>query len=195
MKHIKELTVVLIVFLSATTALADVKINETNFPDENFRNWLLTQTYSGADGILTDKEIAEVSRIEVFGQNIKSLKGIEYFTELRYMSCSENQLAELDVSRNTKLTTLNCADNLLTSLDVSKNTALETLFCAYNQLTSLEVSGCVKLQDLVCSINLLSSLNVSECTELTSIYCNDNQLSSLDVSGYTKLQDLECENN
>jgi hypothetical protein len=34
-----------------------ITINETNFPDENFRNWILSQEY-GKDGVLTDDEIA-----------------------------------------------------------------------------------------------------------------------------------------
>ena len=39
-----------------------VIVNETNFPDEKFRNWLLEQDY-GSDGVLTDSEIAAVEEI------------------------------------------------------------------------------------------------------------------------------------
>lgn len=38
---------------TATIAWADVAINEENFPDENFRNYLLEQE-NGNDGVLTD---------------------------------------------------------------------------------------------------------------------------------------------
>ncbi|MBQ6200185.1 MAG: fibronectin type III domain-containing protein, partial [Prevotella sp.] len=56
-----------------------VTIDETTFPDENFRKWVLSQKY-GKDGILTEEEIAKVESIDVAYQDIKSLKGIEYFT-------------------------------------------------------------------------------------------------------------------
>ncbi len=36
---------------------ADVEINSDNFPDDIFRNYLLSQDY-GKDGIITDSEIA-----------------------------------------------------------------------------------------------------------------------------------------
>ena len=52
-----------VIFMLMTTICqavwADVEINEKNFPDVNFRNWLLSQPY-GKDGILTEKEIADI---------------------------------------------------------------------------------------------------------------------------------------
>ena len=53
----QKLLVLFLLMLTATTAWADVEINEENFPDENFRNWLISQSY-GADGVLTDDEVA-----------------------------------------------------------------------------------------------------------------------------------------
>ena len=62
------------VLLSVTIARADVEINETNFPDEYFRNWVLSQEY-GKDGVLTESEIAGVKSISVNGMDICSLRG------------------------------------------------------------------------------------------------------------------------
>ena len=45
----QKLLLALLALLTASTAWADVEINETNFPDANFRNWVLAQDY-GADG-------------------------------------------------------------------------------------------------------------------------------------------------
>lgn len=69
----------------------NVVINETNFPDENFRNWVLSQTY-GADGVLTANEVSRINTIDVTNEGIKRLKGIEYFTAMRYFYCSRNQI-------------------------------------------------------------------------------------------------------
>ena len=142
----KRLLLSFVALLSMTHAMADVEINETNFPDANFRNYLLSQNYDyDGDGLITDYEIANVTSILVSDMNISSLKGIEFFTALTTLYCESNQLTTLDVSKNTALETLYCYDNQLTTLDVSKNTALKTLYCHNNQLTSLNVTGCTSL--------------------------------------------------
>ena len=168
-------------------------INGKNFPDENFRNWILSQEY-GRDGVLTDEEIANMTIINVSDKNIQSMKGIECFTALQYLDCSSNNLASIDVSKNTLLRTLYCDENQLTSLDLSKNTLLMILDCSYNQLTSLDISTLTALESLQCHDNQLTSLDVSN-TALVYIECYRNQLTSLDVSGCTALRLLDCEHN
>ena len=171
-----------------------VAINASNFPDTNFREWLLEQSY-GEDGYLSPAEIAEVTSINVNNKNISDLKGIRYFTALTTLKCWNNQLTSLDVSKNAALTWLTCGDNQLTSLDVSKNTALTTLKCYDNQLTSLDVSKNTALTDLYCYNNKLTSLDVSKNTALTDLYCANNQLTSLDVSKNKALTYLAITNN
>ena len=114
-----------------TVVNTGIEINSTNFPDKNFRNYLLSMEY-GKDGILTATEISKITNISIYNNsgsqgNIKSLKGIEYFTSLKTLWCWNNQLTALDVSKNTALTSLDCTNNQLTALDVSKNTAITTL--------------------------------------------------------------------
>ena len=171
-----------------------IAIDATNFPDENFRSWILAQNY-GEDGYLTDEEIASVTKIEVNNMNIANLKGIEFFTALKTLDCSGNNLATLDISKNTALIYLHCNDNQLIALDVSKNTALAHLYCYNNQLTALDISTNTKLQRLNCSDNQLTALDVSTNTKLQQLYCSDNQLTALDVSTHTKLHELRCYGN
>ena len=168
-----------------------IPIDETNFPDEIFRNWVLAQDY-GADGYLTDEEIAGVTSIDVSAKGIASLKGIEYFTALTKLYCEVNSLKELDVSKNTALKQLRCEHNGLRSLDVSKNTALEELYCHENGLTTLDVSGCTALDFLSCFANGLKTLDVTKNKALKFLVCHQNQLESLDVSKNTALKSLEC---
>ena len=172
----------------------DIVINATNFPDANFRNWLLSQEY-GKDGKLTDSEISEIVIIGATAKEIQTLKGIEYFTELKTLSCSNNQLVSLDLSKNTSLEVLYCSSNKLTSLDVSECKSLKSLTCYSNQLKSLDVSKNTALTLLNCWGNQLTSLDVSENVELTELYCHFNQLTFLDVSKNTKLTTLYCNNN
>ena len=170
---------------------ADVTIDNTNFPDANFRT-VVKKFDTNQDSSLSDTEIAAVKKINCSNKGITNLKGIEYFTSLNILRCTDNQLTALDVSENTALTKLNCCFNKLTSLDVSKNTALTILECNANRLTALDVSKNTALTELNCSINELTALDVSKNTALTILYCNDNQLTSLDVSKNTALISLSC---
>ncbi|MBP5513163.1 MAG: leucine-rich repeat domain-containing protein, partial [Bacteroidaceae bacterium] len=153
----------------------NVAINEENFPDANFRAWLLEQRY-GQDEILTEEEIGSITRINVIEKDISSLEGIKFFTALEFLYCSCNQLTTLDVSANTALQRLDCYDNQLTELDASANTALHRLDCYDNQLTSLDVSGCVALEELLCDNNQLTTLDLSGCTALQRLICYRNQI-------------------
>ena len=121
---------------------------------------------------LSSEEIADVKDINVSGQYISNLTGIEHFTALGTLDCSDNQLTSLDVSKNTELTYLYCFNNQLTELDVSQNKALKTLDCSDNQLTELDVLRHTELGSLVCSNNQLTSLDVSQNTKLWSLNCS-----------------------
>ena len=180
--------------------LPQIEINEQNFPDELFRKWLSRQEY-GKDGILTEEEIAGVTFMNLFPQNliavghIKSLKGIENFTAVTKIVCSMNELTELDLSKNTALTWLECYGNHLTKLDLSKNTELTILDCSGNELTALNVSCCNKLTELNCIMNELTELDLSKNTALTWLECYGNHLTKLDLSKNTALTTLDCNGN
>ena len=181
-------------YAGSAPTLVGIAINETNFPDEKFRNWILSQEY-GQDGVLTDEEIADVMSIKVSYSDIQSLKGLEYFTELEYLFCQGNQLKSLDLSKNTKLTYLNCGSNQLKSLDLSGCTAMTELWCFENQLISLDVSCCTALTFMNCYANQLISLDVSCCTALESMNSSSNKMTTLNISGCTELQLLNCSEN
>lgn len=171
-----------------------IELSEQNFPDKAFREYL-KQFDIKKDNKLVPAERKAVTKISVINQNITTLKGIEYFRKLETLSCSDNQLTSLDVSKNTELQKLYCDGNQLTSLEVGENTVLDTLHCYNNQLTSLDVSRNSALQWLSCYKNKLTSLDVSKNTNLTLLYCDSNQLTSLDVSQNNKLEKLYCSEN
>jgi len=172
----------------------DVSINETNFPDANFRT-VVKEYDADNDENLSRVEIEAVKEIKCYHKDIRSLTGIEYFTALQTLKCYSNQLTSLDISGNTALESLDCADNQLTTLDVSRNTALESLDCADNQLTTLDVSRNTALKSLDCAKNQLTTLDVSRNTALESLNCADNQVTSLDISQNTALECLICASN
>lgn len=169
-------------------------MNETNFPDDVFRNYILDNVDADGSGALSQSEIDGARGFYLSGMSIEDLTGIGYFTELTTLICQNNQLTSLDVSQNTKLDNLTCNGNALTSLDVSRLTALTRLSCQDNQLTSLDVSGCAALQILYCYNNKLTSLTTGNAP-LTNITCHTNQLTSLDLSGNQALRALLASNN
>ena len=171
-----------------------VAIDDTNFPDANFRT-VVKKFDTNQDSSLSDTEIAAVKKINCSNKGITNLKGIEYFTSLNILLCTDNQLTALDVSENTALTELDCRFNKLTALDVSKNTALTILECNANRLTALDVSKNTALTELDCSFNELTALDVSKNTALTALDCSINKLTALDVSKNTALTKLYCNEN
>ena len=198
---------------------------EETFPDPNFRKYVSDNFDIDHNGKLSKEECAMVMYISVShnsedlndpSKTIKTLEGVQYFTNLTQLfcqcnllttldlskntaltrlDCAWNQLMTLDISNNTELTFLRCGSNSLTTLDVSKNTALTTLSCNPNQLTTLDVSNNTALTSLDCCGNQLTALDVSKNTALTYLNCFDNQLTSLDVSKNTALTELWCHSN
>ena len=170
-------------------AAGNLKVSAVNFPDENFRSFLLSQDYA-ADGVLTQKEIADIKSLEIPSLNIHNLNGIAFFTSLVELDCEHNLITSLDMSKNVLLEYLKCEECQITTLDVSKNVRLTKLLCHSNQLKTLDVSKNIALKDLHCPHNKLTSLDVSKNTLLEELYCNDNQLTYLDVSNNTRLKYL-----
>lgn len=172
----------------------DVRIDPAHFPDAKFLEYVEKIIDTDHSGTLSQEE-RNATVIYVLGMGIKDLTGIEFFPELEDRDCSENQLTQLDVSKNPKLKRLVCYKNKLTSLDVSGNTSLTELHCYTNQLTSLNLGENANLNKLNCVVNRLTSLDLSGNANLTILSCSSNLLTSLDVSNNPNLILLDCERN
>ena len=109
--------------LSATAA-DSVAINSSNFPDSAFRSYVSKNFDHNNNSALDSNEISLIHSVIIEDTECKSLKGIEYFTELDSLKCNKNNLTSLDISKNTALEKVFCEDNNLTELDISQNTAL-----------------------------------------------------------------------
>ena len=174
----------------------------TAIPDQNFEQALIDLGYDYViDGQVLSSNINTLLVLDVDGKNITDLTGIEGFTALTSLDCSQNQLTSLDLTQNTALTSFSCSHNQLTSLDVSQNIELESFICHFNQLTGLDLSANYALRILSCGShwascgNSLTSLDVSNNTALIYLYCGNNELTSLDVSQNTELLQLYCQQN
>ena len=163
-------------------------INATNFPDANFRSYLLGLY---PKGYITQTDVNNCTTMNVSGKSISNLQGIKYFTALKELRCYNNPMTSLDVSGLTALTYLDCSHpntytgTKLTSLNVSGCTNLETLYCSSNNISSLSVSDFTNLKNLDCSYN----------TSLTTLNCYRNNLTTLNVAGCYALKELLCFEN
>ena len=171
-------------------------INEKNFPDPNFRNYIKTYKAGGND-VLTVEQQRNVTTIEINKKGVSNLKGIEAFPNLTELDCGNNSIQKLDLRQNPKLRKLICNKNQLTQLDLSKNPDIYYLKCSENQLEQLDVSHLINLVTLDCSDNNLAQLDVKNSIFLVTLNCSANQLTELDadVKHKTRLVSVECQNN
>lgn len=133
----------------------------TFVPDNNFEQALIDLGYDlgPLDDYVPTETIEVVTNLNVGFENITDLTGIEGFTSLVILNCSDNQITTLDVSQNTALTLLNVSNNQLDALDVTQLSLLSALYAQNNQLTTLDLSLNTSLEDLILESNQLTSLN------------------------------------
>ncbi len=175
------------------------------FEDANFKAYMIANFDTDNDGEISREEALGVTDINVCSDNIESIAGIEYMTNLETLRCRgtyntrpwklNGSLKTIDVSHNKKLKSLNVGYNVLTGLDVSGNAELAELICEVNNLASLDTRSNDKLTRLICSDNSLETINLNQNKLLRTLQIGYNSLSSLDVTKNEKLDTLECSGN
>jgi hypothetical protein len=182
-----------------------IPINSTYFPDENFRlyikdgsGWYKSGIDTDHDGILSASEIESVKEIDcdnIKGNySIKSLKGIEFFTNLEVLSCNYNYLSSIDLSRNQALKEFHFQDSAnqrAIFLDVSGCIALEKLYVDYLS-SPLDLSKNVNLETL--SVWDDEPIDISNNTKLKYLSITRSEtMPKLDLSHNTALEELTLE--
>lgn len=143
------------------------KTANIQFEDPVFKSYCVENFDKDDDGEVSLEEATYVREIRSngFGKNdnekLRSLEGIQYFTNLQRLGISGNLIKSIDLSNNKKIDILQCGSNQLATLDVSNNTELQHLECDSNQLTTLDVSNNTKLYYLNCENNQITTLDVS----------------------------------
>lgn len=188
-----------------------------SFNDGNFKTFCLNNYDQDGDGQISFAEAKIPTIMNIADKNISNINGIEYFVNLKELSCNNNDLTSVDLSSNSKLNYLNLNNNQLQSIDLSHNTLLFGLNISGNELSSLDISynpyiesvdasnnkittfissnRNSELFNLRLNNNLLNSLDVSNLVSLRSLYCSSNNLSSLSFRNNPQLYYLTCANN
>ena len=171
----------------------NIDINETNFPDKEFRDWIKANITGADDDVLTPDEISNITRINVNNESeIKNLKGIEHFTALEELYCSSTSITTLNVRNNKQLTDLYCVNTGITALDVSNNKKLIYLSCSKTGITTLDVSNNKQLTYLFCPRTSIATLDVRNNKQLTQLDCYSTGITTLDVRNNELLTELFC---
>ena len=164
-------------------------------PDANFKAYLLGEFDANGDNEISLEEAETIREINISASllQVKSMAGIEYFSNLETLDCSYNRVTSLDLANNTKLKEVNVSNNKLTSLVLPASVV--NVDASANQLSTLDVSKAVGLKTLNVANNKLASLNVAQNKALTSLNVGDNDLVSLDVTKLLSLTELQCGGN
>jgi len=188
-------------------------ILKTYVPDDNFENYL--EANGMGDGIqLNDSinfwAIEMLINLDVSNQNISDLTGIEDFTVISSLDCSNNNLTNLDLTQNNYLQILDCSYNQLTSLTIIFNPLqafqnYSSLICSNNQLISLDLSqsncstfvsnqssfksnpnlNCIQVSNSSCWEN-----NLIDFIDTTYQYYNINCSGTTDIKNFTSYKEL-----
>ena len=153
-------------------------------PDAPFKNYLLANTNinTNQDNEIQCSEAADFTgEINCPNLQIKDLTGIEAFINLTSLQVNNNQLSNLDISKNIKLKILNCSNNQLNKINAQLNTQLMELYCSNNKLTELDVDANINLEKLGCNENLIKNLDINKNINLTHLWCYNNKLVSLNL--------------
>ena len=176
------------------TAEQELPIDEAHFPDANFRKFIKDRFDTDGNGSLSQSEMDAVDGVGFgYGYDIKSFKGIEYFSELWFLTITDKSLESLDVSKNTKLEEISLRNCQITNLVL--NSDLDGLgYFGGSQISNVDAKN-LKLTKLWCDGNLISSLMSIPTLEYIKLY-NDVHLPYLDLSNHNiRLVDEERGDN
>ena len=158
----------------------ELPVDETHFPDAAFREYINEKVDKDQNGSLSKEEI-EAEESMIFGSsnyNVRSFKGIEYFTSLEFFDFYGFSLESLDLSKNTKI-----HEGILSNCQITNlvfNSELKGLGYYDSQITNLDVSN-LKLTMLWCRGNLPQEFVSIPTLEYIKLY-DDMHLPYLDLS-------------
>lgn len=185
--------------------------------DEEFYKYLISMYDADKNGSLNYNEVMSVDTLLINTLKVKSLEGIDNFTNLKLIYCSGCEfyidgnekivhkpgaiplnclLTSIDVSSNINLEQILTYGNKLTSLDLSKNSKIRGVYILEESLTSLDITKNINIDTLCFSYNKkISSINLSHLKELLYLSMPKTSLKSIDVSSAAKLQYISVQNS
>ena len=206
----KILLALFCVIVCVSPGLCDVPIDESNFPDPNFREWLKYYDCHRVDkdgceywhedyrdGILDDEETGRIYEFIYHSQEedgrISTLEGIKYLTSLNTISVTHQDIEELDVSGMKNLQRLYFGNSF--------TRYYEPTLHSYDINIKVNAEGCTSLYDV--SFYGAREVSLRGCSSIKSLWCDGfdywineyshetlSVLDSLDIMGCDSLEEL-----
>lgn len=181
----------------ATSYNEDCNFGETYVPDDNFEQALIDLGLDSGplnDYVLT-ANIEGLVSLDINGNAISDLTGIEDFIALENFNCASNTISELDLNSNVNLLVLDCSNNQISNLEVMSNIGLTSLNCSNNMISNLDLSVNTNLVDLNIASNNFTEFLPSEILTLQVFNCDDNAIVELDFQQNEDITNLSCQFN
>ncbi|MGN0188585.1 MAG: hypothetical protein ACI395_03635, partial [Candidatus Cryptobacteroides sp.] len=165
--------------------------------DGNFLKFLLGLCDVNSDGKIVNDETNGVEEMVFCTDNIRTLDGIQYFSDLKTLDCRgtvwNGQLTSLALNQNTSLETLNCSYNRISSILLPSS--LTELDCRFNSFGTVDFKNAVHLKKLNCKGCGITDLDLSALNDLEELTAGLNSFKTLDVSLNLSLKYLDLEDS
>jgi hypothetical protein len=192
----KTLNLTLTLILSIVNIIAYGQ--DITFSDPHFKAALVANQQINTNGdaeIQKAEAIAFSGLLDISSSSIYNLSGIEYFSGMISLNCSNNYITSLNLSSNISLMRLNCSYNKLCSLEIEDCSELLSIDCSHNTISNLNLEFNTILNRLSCQNNELTTIDLSKTSDLQQLNCSYNNLNYLDVSQNNKIISINCANN
>ncbi len=170
--------------LNNVYAAGTVPVDDTVFTDGAFLTYVSNNLDGNHDGYLDQNEINSIESIVIEDDNIRSLAGIEKFTELKGLSVAGKNIRTINLQGNKELQAFVLAgSSQIEYLNLTNNTELQMLILQNNSsLANLNLRGLSKLETIDARNNYLTRVDISGCVSLISVDVSNNGTLMLDVS-------------
>lgn len=162
-----------------------IKINEKNFPDENFRTYLLEKEDHNHDKRLPTSQIEFVDYLYL--TDCDNLQGIEKLTGLKsvtLVNCMDMSALE-SVTSLKNLTLIDCKN---VSIDFSKFTNLTSLTITNSEVNvDIDMSGFRYIKNIEIEDSTVRSLTLNGCPILDKVYIHTSSADTLKIGNCSLL--------
>lgn len=170
-----------------------------NIPDFNLKKALNAKFNSPDDAPITRVQLESLLALNLTGEGINNLEGIQYCKNLSYIGLSKNEISDLSPICNLKeLVTLNIDKNKINNITYLQNlTNLTYLTLSENYITNLEpLKELTNLNYLDLSSNQIENLSpLSKLTNLVCLSLNNNRIRNLNtLNGLNNIGLLDLQN-
>lgn len=177
----------------------EIAIDESNFPDANFRAFITENIDSDQNGKLSQAERDAVIELDLMSKSLSDVSGLKYFGKLKKLDCTANRLKELDLSGNPELEEVYAHNNSLPAVDLSHNKKLKKAGFAENWLTEVNLGELPLFEELAVDLQysspdyfpVIAKLDLSGVPALKVLKLEETK-EPLDLSAQTALESLYC---